>query len=462
MSSIYLSIDEVETKRSQSKILHNISLEVNENSRLAILGLSGSGKTTLIKILAGEDQQDFNFIGQRNVSPGAVIHRFSQSPATEFLPIRTLGWHISETIRAVRNDKLISESEILKLSKSFLPELRNFKDLHPYELSGGQLLRFSLLIGTLRKPDFFLADEPTAALDSSTADDIADLLLQAADSCNAGLIVATHDLRIARRLATSALHISQGSISEQKELDSVVLEYKKLWSEEPIIQVPKIELGGASDLIADYQQVSLSYKSKKSVLKDLTFRLQSSDRILIRGRSGSGKSTLMRSFFDPRITIRGKAVFNLSTPSKRTRGKNLGVVFQDSWSTLSPKQSVRQIFAEVIEVCKTQVSEKILLQMLFDAGLPEEILERQPHQLSGGERQRVSIIRALLGNPKLLLLDEPTSSLDPLNSLKVRNSIIGSISEESAVLISSHKEGEFDDFAHSEWHVQSGTLQKIR
>lgn len=463
MPNISLDVTELLVKGTQTRLLQNISLEVNESSRLAVLGLSGSGKTTLIKLLSGEAPQDFTLIGQRTVSPSAVIHRFSQSPVSEFLPLRTLGWHIAETLRAVQPARLIPRSEQSRLSRSFLPELRNFENMRPYELSGGQILRFSLLVGALRQPDFFLADEPTSSLDSETAKDISDLLLHAADTCKAGLVVATHDLEIAKRLASSALHINNGSFSEPKSLNSVISEYEKLWSHETTIQIPRLAIGNNEEIIAEYVDASLDYKSRVRILQHLRFRVQASDRILIRGRSGSGKSTLLRSIFDPKVRIQGKAIFNLSgRPSKRGRGNKLGVVFQDSWSTLSPRRTVRQIFEEVMHVCQVYISEVELQKMLGDAGLSNELLDRLPDQLSGGERQRVAIIRALLGNPKLLILDEPTSSLDPLNALRVRNTIIKSISERTAVIICNHRQGEFDDFVKSEWYVDSGTLQKIR
>lgn len=186
-------------------------------------------------------------------------------------------------------------------------------------------------------------------------------------------------------------------------------------------------------MLIDFKNVTKSFALPKknlmgacSTLKALdqvSFSVREGENCGIVGESGCGKTTLARIFLklikldQGGIDFNGVNILSLNKNGLRKYRQEVQMVFQDPYSSLDPRFTVRRLMDEVFTlVPKGSVSKREKLErmvaMLTDVTLPSNILSRYPHEFSGGERQRIAIARALLLNPKCLVLDEATSSLD--------------------------------------------------
>lgn len=175
----------------------------------------------------------------------------------------------------------------------------------------------------------------------------------------------------------------------------------------------------------DIHQVRKTFKTgavKIDAVKEVNLSIQQGETLGLVGESGSGKSTL------------GKMLIVLETPTNgtityqgielwkkqkfiRIRPGEIQTVFQDPQSSLDPRMRVKDIILEPLLALNTKErkekgSMKRLIYLMKRVGLKEEHLDRYPHEFSGGQRQRIAIARALITEPRFIILDEPTSALD--------------------------------------------------
>lgn len=162
----------------------------------------------------------------------------------------------------------------------------------------------------------------------------------------------------------------------------------------------------------------------------VSLNVDAGETLALVGESGSGKSTLGRllsRLLDAdagTVTLAGVELTSLSGRALRKERAKFQVVFQEPFASLDPRMTVEQIVEEPLVATGTEKGRserrRRVARMLDEVGLPQEFLFRRPADMSGGQQQRVGIARALISEPKLVVLDEPTSSLD----LTVRASIL--------------------------------------
>lgn len=156
-------------------------------------------------------------------------------------------------------------------------------------------------------------------------------------------------------------------------------------------------------------------------LDDVSLSIKSGEIVGLVGRSGSGKTTLARLLLrllpltEGRIWFDGKEVTNLNQAEMRPHRKKIRMMFQSPAAALNPMLTIRQILTEAIHT-QTGLPRKAwdseLRKLLPMVKLPSNVLEQYPGDLSGGLQRRVSIARTLVGNPKLIIADEPVAALD--------------------------------------------------
>lgn len=173
----------------------------------------------------------------------------------------------------------------------------------------------------------------------------------------------------------------------------------------------------------DYRVPQGIFKPEKIVhaVKGVSFKLEKGKTLAIVGESGCGKSTLARilTFIDQptagELFIDGKLVDTRPGHLTAEMRRKVQIVFQNPYGSLNPRQKIGDVLGEPLAInTKMSAAERRerATEMLIKVGLGPEHYNRYPHMFSGGQRQRIAIARALMLNPKLLVLDEPVSALD--------------------------------------------------
>jgi cell division transport system ATP-binding protein len=185
------------------------------------------------------------------------------------------------------------------------------------------------------------------------------------------------------------------------------------------------------------------YPPNQSALRDIDVRINRGEFVFIAGASGAGKSTLLKLLFAEerasrgQVVVGGRNLVSISRPQIAELRRSVGVIFQDY--KLLETRSVLENVAFALEVIGVRKRERFQLafKMLSAVGLKERI-HALPPTLSGGEQQRVSIARALVNRPQLILADEPTGNLDPDMTIAVFNLLLEANRCGATVIVASH------------------------
>jgi peptide/nickel transport system ATP-binding protein len=170
-----------------------------------------------------------------------------------------------------------------------------------------------------------------------------------------------------------------------------------------------------------------------AAVNGVAFDLPAAKTLALVGESGSGKSTTARLVLRLLAADRGTVLFGgtdwmaLAPGALNSRRREMSVVFQDPATSLDPRQSILDIVGEPLVIhrlCPRVERRERVVRLLASVGLPASALGRKPHEFSGGQRQRIAIARALATEPRLVVLDEPVSSLDVSVRAQVLNLLL--------------------------------------
>lgn len=252
-----LKLDNISISYNSKEVVRNVSFELHRGEILVIAGESGSGKSTILKgiqhllgkngkitsgriFYEGKDLSKIDRESRRQLA-GKFFATIFQNATASFCPIRTIGDQIFESVRAHENwsrDKFTIEARKI-LSKLDLNE--SVLDQYPFKLSGGMSQRAGILAAMILSPKILLADEPTSALDAVTQVSVVNELLRLRKENGMSIILVTHHLGVAYRMADRILIMRHGSPVEYGTRDEIFNAPKEIYTRELIQAVPRLE-----------------------------------------------------------------------------------------------------------------------------------------------------------------------------------------------------------------------------
>ncbi len=461
-----ISINNLSINFNKNKqVVKNINLNIIKGKTTAIVGESGSGKTisalSILKLLPNGAKitngeifyKDKNILlssdTEINKIRGNKIATIFQEPMTSMNPLHTINKQIEEIIlihNKVSNYEAKNKSIDL-LKEVGLLDISKRPKVYPYELSGGQRQRAMIAMSIANNPELLIADEPTTALDITIQMQILDLLLNLQKKLGMTMLFISHDLSVVKKMADYIYVMKDGLIIENGSNEKIFKSAEKKYTQELISSQSKkkVNLKRKKKEILKIENLNVWYPIKKGLLKktvdyvkainNLSFTLNEGESLGIVGESGSGKTSLILAVLkliksNGKIFIDNEDISLLNHNQILNLRKKIQIVFQDPFSSLSPRMNVEEIIFEGLNVHYPNLLKKDkydrLKKVLDKVGLDyNESITKYPHEFSGGQRQRIAIARALILEPRILILDEPTSALD----ITIQNQIINLLNE---------------------------------
>jgi microcin C transport system ATP-binding protein len=442
--------------RGAGKITHavkHVSFDIGRAETVALVGESGSGKTvtalSILKLLPypsashpsgkiwfkGENLMTLRDSGLRAIR-GNKISMIFQEPMTSLNPLHTIEQQVGEVLKIHRglSDRAARVRVLDLLDKVGIDDPKGRLASYPHQLSGGQRQRVMIAMALANEPDLLIADEPTTALDVTIQAQILDLLAKLKDEFHMAMLLITHDLGIVRKMADRVCVMNSGEIVERGRAQQIFASPQHPYTKHLLASEPKgapPPANAKAVTILEAKDLKVWFPIKRGFLRSIVGYIKAVDGIDLAvkegqtlgvvGESGSGKTTLGLALLrlvssEGPIVYLGNRIDSYDSKRMRPLRRHMQIVFQDPYGSLSPRLSVGQIIEEGLVIQNHGLSQDErnarVARALKEVGLDPAWRDRYPHEFSGGQRQRIAIARALVLEPKFLILDEPTSALD--------------------------------------------------
>jgi methyl coenzyme M reductase system subunit A2 len=474
-----------------TRVLNKVSFEIPEGEIMGVIGRSGAGKSVLMHLLRGVEQPP---------TKGSIVYHMAACDHCSFMDVQSRAggkcpecggelvaadidlWgektdgmksrvmnrtaimfqrtfalygddRVIENVLHALDDIRYPQEQAISRAADLIDQVRlSHRMMHiARDLSGGEKQRVVLARQLAKNPSMLFADEPTGTLDPETARLVHEMLIEAAKKNAMGMVVTSHFSQVIEDMANRAILLVDGEItsigSPKTVIRSFAKEYHELESQEPV------ELGGQ---ILQARDVSKKYISvDRGVIKAVnmvTFDVAKKEIFGIIGKSGAGKTTLSQiisGIIEPtsgemNILI-GDDWVDMTKPGIDQRGRAkeyIGLLHQEY--DLFPHRTVIDNLTDSIglDFPKELAIRKAVVTLRM-AGFAEEkakeILNRFPGELSDGERHRVALAQVLIREPRLVVLDEPTGTMDPITKQDVKHSILNARDEmDETFIVVSH------------------------
>ena len=437
-------------------VLNIEHLAIERGETYGLVGESGQGKTVLAlavqKLLAcppgriesgevlleGENLLKLSPRQMQQRIRGSKIAMIFQDPMSCLNPVFTVGSIMTDVLRTRKkglNRKTATEEAADLLREVKLADAESILSKYPHQLSGGQRQRVIIALALACGAELLIADEPTRNLDVTIQASILKLLKELQQKRGMTVLFIANNLSLVSAFCDRVGILYGGRIIEENTTAQLITapqqEYTKV-----LLEAVKTESRSADPVesgeellrvehLKKYFDINDEIKHQKHLclkaVDDVSFTLNKGEVLGIVGESGCGKSTLVNTIlnlFEPtegEVWFEEKPALGAGRKGGNSFKKNVQIVFQDPYWSLNPRWLIKDIVAEPIEVYeRLSETEKLkrVKELLAMVGIPEDACYKYPHEFSGGQRQRIAIARSLASQPKLVVLDEPTSSID--------------------------------------------------
>ncbi len=439
-------------------------IHIDKGEIYGMVGESGQGKTvtalTILKLLQcppgviergevlldGVDLMKMSAKQMEKQIRGKKIAMIFQDPMSCLNPVFTVKQCMVDVL--LRNHKELNRKSAVKealrlLEEVKLPDPGSILGKYPHQLSGGQRQRVIIALALCCGAEFLIADEPTRNLDVTIQASILKLLRELQRNHGLTVLFIANNLGLVSAFCDRVGILHDGRIIEEGPTEQVVNspqnEYTKMLLEACIGSTRPDTVDIDSPVILKVDQLKKYFDINDEIRKirhqslravdGVSFSLRKGETLGIVGESGCGKSTLVNTIlglYPPtsgQVEFDGKEVFGKGKKKGDNAFKrNVQIVFQDPYWSLNPRWLVKDIVAEPLNVYEKMSEQKRVervTELLEMVGLQKKDCFRYPHEFSGGQRQRIAIARSLASNPKLVVLDEPTSSIDVLSQNQI-------------------------------------------
>jgi microcin C transport system ATP-binding protein len=457
MTSPLLSVRDLSVDfRQGGNVTHavrNVSFDIGERETVALVGESGSGKSvtalSVLKLLpypsAHHPSGSILFKGQELLHAdertlrqvrGDRISMIFQEPMSSLNPLHRVETQVGEILEVHRglSGQAARKRTLELLDQVGIANPQERLASFPHQLSGGQRQRVMIAMALANEPDLLIADEPTTALDVTIQAQILELLAQLKRSRAMSMLFITHDLAIVRKIADRVCVMTDGEIVERGPTERIFTEPRHAYTKHLLAAEPKGEPPRShpnAPIVVKGDDIKVWFPIRRGLLRRTVGHIKAVDGIDVTvrqgqtlgvvGESGSGKTTLGLALLrltssEGRIVFLGRDIQGTKFRDTRKLRSDMQVVFQDPYGSLSPRMAIRDIVAEGLEIHEPQLSaeerDARVVQALTEVGIDPASRFRYPHEFSGGQRQRIAIARAMVLQPRFVMLDEPTSALD--------------------------------------------------
>ncbi len=474
-NEVFVKVDNISKEFNGTTVLRDISTTIHVGEVLGLIGRSGSGKSVLIHALRGSEEY--------RPTSGKIIYRVNHCEKCNRVDLPAPGkpctrcgevthiedvdfWGLDErdplrmavkeriAIMLQRSFALFGDMSVIenifeafpanfdekrKIARSIeLLQMVNMTHRTTHiarDLSGGEKQRCVLARQLAREPILFLADEPTGTLDPQTAEIVHKALSQAVKCTGMTMVVTSHWPKAIAQLSDKAMWLESGEMMKRGLPDEVVKEFERGFERHHEIAVPV-----GQPIIKCTDAKKYYYSIVRGVVKavdGVTFDVKEKEIFGLVGLSGAGKTTMskMISGLSPAtggsVEVRiGDDWINMSEMGEFGRGRAtpyIGMLHQEY--SLYPFNTILQNLTVCIGMkMPAELAKMKAIQVLSGVGfLPRDIdriLYAFPETLSVGEKQRVAMAKVLIAEPRFVILDEPTGTMDPITKVSVAESIL--------------------------------------